>query len=88
MLHRTRTLAASEPIQGWKKIIFGIDFQTISNHLHPVQVENCDSNSRLVMDEDDNGEFRLESANLKREGFLVKASLWFSRLKLKWWLTE
>ena len=30
------------------------------NHLHPLQVENCDSNSRLVLDEDDNGKFRLE----------------------------
>ena len=29
-----------------------------SNHLHPLQVENCDSNSRLVVDEDDNGKFR------------------------------
>ena len=25
-----------------------------SNHLHPLQVENCDSNSRLVVDGDDN----------------------------------
>ena len=32
-----------------------------SSHLHPLQVENCDSNSRLVVDEDDNGKFRLES---------------------------
>ena len=24
-----------------------------SNHLHPLQVGNCDSNSRLVVDEDD-----------------------------------
>ena len=31
-----------------------------SNHLHPLQVGNCDSNSRLVVDEDDNGKFRLE----------------------------
>ena len=31
-----------------------------SSHLHPLQVENCDSNSRLVVDEDDNGKFRLE----------------------------
>ena len=30
------------------------NFQTTSNHLHPLQVENCDSNSRLVVDEDDN----------------------------------
>ena len=36
------------------------NFQTTSNHLHPLQVENCDSNSRLVVDEDDNGKFRLE----------------------------
>ena len=25
-----------------------------SNHLHPLQVENCDSNSRLVVDGNDN----------------------------------
>ena len=31
-----------------------------SSHLHSLQVENCDSNSRLVVDEDDNGKFRLE----------------------------
>ena len=35
-------------------------FSPTSNHLHPLQVENCDSNSRLVVDEDDNGKFRLE----------------------------
>ena len=27
----------------------------ISSHLHSLQVENCDSNSRRVVDEDDNG---------------------------------
>ena len=31
-----------------------------SNHLHPLQVGNCDSNSRLAVDEDDNGKFRFE----------------------------
>ena len=36
------------------------NFKTTSNHLHPPQDENCDSNSRLVVDEDDNGKFRLE----------------------------
>ena len=30
------------------------------SHLHPLQVENCDSNSRLVVDEDHNGKLRLE----------------------------
>ena len=31
-----------------------------SNHLHPLQVENCDNNSRLVVDEDDNGKFKIK----------------------------
>ena len=35
-------------------------FSPTSNHLHPLQVENCDSNSRLVVDEDDYGKFRPE----------------------------
>ena len=39
------------------------DFSPTSSHLHPLQVENCDSNSRLVVDEDDNGKFRLERVN-------------------------
>ena len=30
------------------------NFSPTTNHLHPLQVENCDSNSRLVVDEDDN----------------------------------
>ena len=29
-------------------------FSPTSNHLHSLQVENCDSNLRLVLDEDDN----------------------------------
>ena len=40
------------------------NFPPTSSHLHPLQVENCDSNSRLVVDEDDNGKFRLERVNL------------------------
>ena len=40
-------------------------FPPISNHLHTLQVENCDSNSRLVVDEDDNGKFRLERVKLQ-----------------------
>ena len=37
-----------------------INFFPILNHLHPIQDENCDGNSRLEVDEDDNGKFRLE----------------------------
>ena len=40
-------------------------FLPISNHLHQLQVENRDSNSRLVVDEDDNGEFRFERVNIR-----------------------
>ena len=40
-------------------VIF-FNFSPTSNHLHPLQVENCDSNSRVVVDEDDNGKIRLE----------------------------
>ena len=39
------------------------NFSPTSNHLQPLQVENCDSNSRLVVDEDDNGKFRVERVN-------------------------
>ena len=34
-----------------------------SNHLHSLQGENCDCNSRLVVYEDGNGKFRLERVN-------------------------
>ena len=35
-------------------------FSPTLNHLHPLQVENCDSNSRLVVDENDNVESSLK----------------------------
>ena len=41
------------------------NFSPTSNHLHPLQVENRDSNSRLVVDEDDNGKLRLQRVNSK-----------------------
>ena len=45
-------------------------FSPSPNHLHPLQVENCDSNSRLVVDEDDYGEVRLERVKLIEFNFL------------------
>ena len=36
------------------------NFLPTSNHLHPLQVENCGSNSRLAVDIDDNVKLRLE----------------------------
>ena len=44
---------------------FFLTFPPASNHLHPLQVENCGSNSRLVVDEDDNGKFRIERVNIQ-----------------------
>ena len=44
----------------YEYIVIFFNLSTTSNHLHPLQVENCDSNSRLVVDEDDKGKFRLE----------------------------
>ena len=39
------------------------NFLPTSNLLHSLQVKNCDSNSRLVVDEDDYGKFRLKRVN-------------------------
>ena len=41
---------------------FFLNFSPTLNHLHLLQVENYDSNSWLVVDEDDNG-IRLERVN-------------------------
>ena len=38
----------------YQYMIIFFNFSPTSNHLHALQVENCDSNSRLVVDEDDN----------------------------------
>ena len=45
-------------------IIKKINLPPTSSHLHPLQVENCNSNSRLVVDEDDNGQSRLARLNV------------------------
>ena len=56
-------------------------FSTTSNHLHPLQVENCDSNSRLLVDEDDNAKFRPERV-LIRHGYFFSDSHTYIRLIL------
>ena len=57
----------------YMKIFF--TFPPTSNHLHPLQVENCDSNSRLVVEEDDNGKFRPETVKgVDLTGFPVNRS--------------
>ena len=55
----------------YQYVVIFFNFLTTSNHLHPLQVENCDSNSRLVVDEDDNGKFRLKRVKNEHEQFLL-----------------
>ena len=45
--------------------------KTTSSHPHPLLVENCDSNSRLVVDEDDNDKLRLERVKTKNVKIIV-----------------
>ena len=44
----------------YEYIVIFFNLSPTSNHFHPLQVENCDSNSQLVVVENDNGKFRLE----------------------------
>ena len=43
-----------------QNMVIFFNFSLTLNHLYPLHVENCESNSRLVLGEDDNGKFRLE----------------------------
>ena len=44
----------------YEYMVISFNLSPTSSHLHPLQVKNCDSNSRLVVDKDDNAKFRLE----------------------------
>ena len=44
----------------YKYMAIFFNFLTTWSHLQPLQVENCDSNSRLVVDEDDICKLRIE----------------------------
>ena len=48
----------------YKYVAIFFNFSPTSSHLHSLQVENCDSNSRLVVNEDDNDKLRLERVKL------------------------
>ena len=51
--------------------IFFFHLPPTSNHLHSLQVENCDCNSRLVVNEDYNGKFRLEKVSVEDISFFT-----------------
>ena len=44
-------------------IVIFFNLSPTSSHLHPLKAENCDSNSRLVVDEDDNVKSGLKGLN-------------------------
>ena len=50
----------------YEYMVIFFNLSPTSSHLHPLQVKNCNSNSWLVVDEDDNGEFRLERVKMSR----------------------
>ena len=50
--------------QFFQYVAIFLNFSSTSSRLDPLQVENCDSNSRLVVDEDDNGKFRLQRVKM------------------------
>ena len=50
----------------YKYMVIFFNLSPTSSHLHPLKVENCGSNSRLVVDEDDNGKFRTERVKALR----------------------
>ena len=58
-------------------------FSPKANHLRPLKVENCDSNSRLVVDEDDNGKFRLERVNELIKSLLLGMKQMFKHQELQ-----
>ena len=57
----------------YQYMAFFFTFLPASNHLHPLQVENCNSNSRLVVDEDDYGKFRPERVKWMSEDALSES---------------
>ena len=52
----------------YEYIVIFFNLSPTSNHLHSLRVENCGSNSRLVVDEDDYGKFRIERFKIESDG--------------------
>ena len=59
------------------------NFPPTSSHLHPLQVENCDSNSRLVVDEDDNGKSKLKRVKAELRSY-ANAVTMIGRCSRRW----
>ena len=48
----------------YEYMVIFFDLSPTSSHLYPLQVEYCDSNLRIVVDEDDKSRFRLERVDV------------------------
>ena len=59
----------------YQYIAISFTFSPTSNHLHPLQVENCDSNSRLVVDEDDSVKSGLKGLKAKGSVYIHDAKI-------------
>ena len=54
----------------YQYMAISFNFSPTSNQLQPLQVENCDSNSRLVVGENDDGKLRLERVKAVSKDYL------------------
>ena len=68
-----RTKISVKLIYQYMGIFF--NFSPTSNHVHPLQMDNCDSNSRLVVNEHGSGKFRLERVES------LRGIRWFIEIK-------
>ena len=59
----------------YKDMVVFFHLSPTTSHLHPLQAENCDTNSRLVVDKDENGKFRLERVNKEKIIYAVLLTL-------------
>ena len=53
--------------RGFRINFFVEIFLIMGTYFHPLHINNCDSNARLVLDEDDNCKFRLKRV----KGYLI-----------------
>ena len=51
-----------------------LNFSPTLTHLHSLQVENCDSNSRLVVNEDGDGKFRPQRVKCLAYSFILETN--------------
>ena len=57
----------------YKYLTIFFNFSPTSSHLHPLQVENCDSNSRLVVD-------KMTMVNSGLQGLLITEHMHWIKL--------